>query len=253
MIKPGLVSVTFRDRPAEEVIRIAKDCGLIGIEWGENAHVMPDDPEGAALLREKTLENGLEVAGYGSYFRLCTADDPKEAFRRSLVSAKALGAPYIRVWAGTLPSAEADEAYREKAAAEARTICEMAAAEGVKIALEWHKNTLTDTNESAFRFLEQTGHENLYCLWQPTVALSMKERQEGLTKLGDRLLNIHTYYWPEGKRAPFAGGLDEWRYYLEDLPAGDRYMLLEFVKANTPEQLAEDAEALKRFIIEINQ
>ena len=252
MVKPGLVSVTFRDKPADEVLEIAAKCGLMGIEWGENAHVMPGDPEGAAELRRKTQGKGLAVAGYGSYFRLCTAEKPAEAFRPSLESAQALGAPYIRVWAGTLPSAEADEAYRNRAAEEARVICTMAEEAGIKIALEWHKNTLTDTNESAFRFLEETAHDNLYCLWQPTVALSLEERQEGLGRLGDRLLNIHTYYWPEGKRAPFEGGFREWRYYLEKLPAGDRYMLLEFVKDNTPEQLAEDAEALKRFIKEIN-
>lgn len=249
MIRPGLVSVTFRDKSADEILRLAVSCGLSGIEWGENAHVMPGDAAGAAELYRKTIACGLQVSGYGSYFRLCTQESPGEAFAASLVSAEALHAPYLRIWAGNKPSAEADRDFRLKAAREARLVCDMAADKGIKVALEWHKNTLTDTNESAFAFLEETDHPNLYCLWQPTVALSMEERYNGLKQLGDRLLNLHVYYWPDGARAPLADGLADWRYYLGAVsPEQDRYAELEFVKDNTEEQLALDAKALHELL-----
>ena len=121
MIIPGLVSVTFRDKKPEEIIELCVNNHLKAVEWGENAHVMPGDPAGAAALREKTLAAGLEVAAYGSYYRLCTGMD----FVPTLVSAKALGAPVIRVWAGNIPSAEADETYRANAAREAAEIAGM--------------------------------------------------------------------------------------------------------------------------------
>lgn len=86
---------------------------------------------------------------------------------------------------------------------EGRTISAMAAENGIKIALEWHKNTVTDTNESAQDFLDEAAAENLYCLWQPTVALNMTERCAGLDMLErrGRLLNLHVYYWLEGNPA----------------------------------------------------
>jgi len=247
VIIPGLVSVTFREKKPEEIIKLCVQNGLLGVEWGENAHVMPGDPKGAAALRQKTLDAGLAVAAYGSYYRLCTGMD----FAPTLVSAKALGAPVIRVWAGNIPSADADEAYRAAAAKEAALIADQAAGEGIKIAFEWHKNTLTDTNGSAMDLLARANHPNIYCLWQPTVALDMGQRCEGIRLLGDRLLNLHTYYWPDGKRGEFAMGKGEWKQYLSCVPKdADRFALLEFVKDNTVGQLEADAQALIQLLTE---
>ena len=98
-------------------------------------------------------------------------------------------------------------------------------------------------------FLKETGHENLYCLWQPTVALNRKERMEGLDLLGDRLLNLHIYYWLEGVRRPFEEGMEEWRKYLEHVDmVKERFGLLEFVMGNTKEQFLEDARALHQLL-----
>jgi len=249
MIIPGMVSATFRDRPAEEIIALCVEAGLKAVEWSENAHVMPGDPEGAGRLYERTREAGLSVAAYGSYYRLGQNEDIEDTFRASLVSAAALHAPLIRVWAGTEGSGLVSGDQRRRLAAEARKLCDMAKEQGIKVALEWHKNTLTDTNESAMEFLKETGHENLYCLWQPTVALNRKERMEGLDLLGDRLLNLHIYYWLEGVRRPFEEGMEEWRQYLEHVDMGkERFGLLEFVMGNTKEQFLEDARALHQLL-----
>lgn len=249
MIIPGMVSATFRDRPAEEIIRLCVEAGLKAVEWSENAHVMPEDREGAAKLYERTAKAGLLVAAYGSYYRLGQNEDVEGAFGASLVSAAALHAPLIRVWAGTEGSGLVSDEQRKKLAAEAGKICDMAGEKGIKVALEWHKNTLTDTNESAMRFLKETDHENLYCLWQPTVALGMKERVEGLDLLGDRLLNLHIYYWLEGVRRPFREGTEEWRQYLGHVDMEkERFGLLEFVMGNTREQFLEDARVLRELL-----
>ena len=240
---PGVVSATFKTLPAEEVLRMATQYGLEAIEWSENAHVQPDDPAGAAALREKTLAAGLAVAAYGSYYRLGEYEDPAATFARSLTSAAALGAPTIRVWAGTKPSAEAEEAYRAKLAKEAALIAGMAQEKGIRVAFEWHKNTLTDTNESAMALLQAADHPNLYCLWQPTVALTPAERVEGIRLLGDRMVNFHVYSWPDGKRGPLNAA--EWKLYLDAAQCGgSHYAMLEFVRDNTEEQFASDAKVL---------
>ena len=240
---PGVVSATFRDRAAEEIIRLAADNGLKAVEWSENAHVLPDDPEGAAALRKATEAAGLTVAAYGSYYRLGEYEDAEATFRKSLVSAKALGAPTIRVWAGVKPSCEADGAYRARLAEEARMIAGMAAKESMAAAFEWHRDTLTDTNESGLALLQAVNHPAMKSLWQPTVALSPKERVAGIRLLGDRLVNMHVYSWPDGDRSPLNAA--EWAYYLDACQCGgSHYALLEFVRDNSPEQFAQDAARL---------
>lgn len=245
---PGIVSVTFRHRTADEVIALAAGNGLRAVEWSENAHVLPDDPQGAAELRRRTEAAGLMVAAYGSYFRLCANQSTETAFRQSLRSAAALGAPLIRVWAGAKPSKEADEDFRRAAAREASMIAAMAQSEGIKVAFEWHKDTLTDTNESAMRLLTDADHPNLYCLWQPTAALAPVQRAEGLRLLGNRLLNVHVYSWPDGERGPLNSA--EWAYYLDAVSdlGGEHMALLEFVRDDAPAQLVRDAATLRELL-----
>ncbi len=249
MIIPGVVSVTFRNQTADWVIEKCQRAGLKAVEWSENIHVFPDDEAGAAALYQKTAEAGLQVAAYGSYYRLGEQAEPELSFARSLKSAAALNASIIRVWAGDRPSAEVEDDEYKSLAAEAALIAEMAAGYKIKVAFEWHRNTLTDTNESAMRLLELADHPNLYCLWQPTLLLSMEERVAGIRQLGDRLLNLHVYYWPEDVRRPLAEGIEVWKQYLQYVDdETDRYGLLEFVMGDSEEQFLADAKVWKEIL-----
>lgn len=253
MIIPGMVSATFRGKPAEEIIRLCGEAKLQAVEWSENSHVMPGDEEGSAELYRRTSEAGLAIAAYGSYYRLGQNENPEEVFRRSLDSAAALHAPIIRVWAGDKPSAQVEDPERRKIAKEAALLGKMAAEKGIKVAFEWHRNTLTDTNETAMELLKNAAQENLYCLWQPTTELDMRERMAGLRMLGERerLLNLHIYYWVEDVRRPLSEGVDKWRQYLAQVPrTKDRFGLLEFVMGDTEQQLLEDAHTLRQLLAE---
>lgn len=68
MLNTGLVSVTFRDKTPEEIISAVKQCGLEGIEWGGDVHVLPGDVSRAREIRHLTEQAGLAVWAYGSYF-----------------------------------------------------------------------------------------------------------------------------------------------------------------------------------------
>ncbi len=243
---PGAVSATFKKLPlsADEILALLRECGLKTVEWSENAHVFPDDPDGAAVLRQKTLDAGLTIAAYGSYYRLGEHERPEEDFRKSLRSAQALGAPVIRLWAGTAASWDTDEDTRARLTREAALVARMCGDAQIKAALEWHKNTLTDTNESALRLIREADAPNLYCLWQPTVALSPRERVEGIRQLRGRLLNFHVYSWPDGARGPLNAA--EWQYYFDAArePKQTRAALLEFVRDDSPDQFRRDAAVL---------
>lgn len=64
MLKTGLVSVSFRDKSPEEIIRETKKCRLQGIEWGADIHVIPGDVKRAAAIGKLTQEEGLEVFSF---------------------------------------------------------------------------------------------------------------------------------------------------------------------------------------------
>jgi sugar phosphate isomerase/epimerase len=244
MITPGLVSVTFRKLSPAEIVALVRQAGLAGIEWGGDIHVPHGAVARAKEVRQLTLDAGLQVIAYGSYYRL----DGRQ-FEAVLESAVTLGAPVIRVWAGGMGSAQATAEQRAAVVADARRIGDLAAAAGIKIAFEYHGNTLTDTDESAQRLLAEVAHPNVFTLWQPRITDSVEANLTGLRAIRSRLLNVHVYHWKPNplERRPLAEGADCWRRYFGEL-AGARAALLEFVVNDDPAQFLRDAAVLRELV-----
>jgi sugar phosphate isomerase/epimerase len=250
MIYTGLVSVTFRKLKAEEIIELSARAGLQGIEWGGDIHVPHGDISAARKIGKATLDAGLKVASYGSYYKVGSSENVDQAFMPVLTTASALGAPNIRVWAGNLPSSAADEEVWKRIVEESIYIAELAKQQGISVSYEYHNNTLTDTNESALRLLREVDHPNIFSYWQPPTELAFAERKRGLQTIKPWISNLHVFYWEKHEHMELSKGISEWNSYMEeirDVP-GERYALLEFVKDDAPEQLLEDAEALKRIV-----
>jgi len=250
MIKTGLVSVTFRKLSPEEIIKLVVQAGLDGIEWGGDIHVPHGDIAKARDIAQKTKNAGLSVASYGSYYSLGCEKEKNLPFETVLETALALGAPIIRVWAGKLPSAEADQAWWDMAITESRRIADMASKQGVKIAFEYHPNTLTDTSESACKLLKGINHGNIYSYWQSPLELNREERIHSIVDIAPWLTNIHTYYYEARVQKPLADGIDEWKEYMKVIGKikGDRYCMLEFVIDSAPVHFLEDAKTLKEIV-----
>jgi len=248
MICSGLVSVTFRHLNPEEIIELVKKAGLEGIEWGGDKHVPHGDTECAKRVLKMTEDAGLKVAAYGSYYRV--GEQNGFSFGQVLDTAKALKAPVIRVWAGTAGSSCADEDYWQKVVADSLRITDAAGRENIRVAFEFHKNTLTDTNASCMKLLKGINHDNIRTYWQPSQEMNAAERIDGLKSVLPYLANIHVFHWIEGKRLPLEAGLHEWEEYMKVIrqAPGDRYAMLEFVKDNSVEQFFDDAETLKRLL-----
>lgn len=242
MLIPGMVSATFRSLPASEVLSLCQKANLSSIEWSEGNHVRLGEDDQAKELAIRCNGEGVSVVALGSYYKLGMGMD----FHPVLSLAKAIGAPLIRIWAGTKPSVAVDASEFSALAAEAEMVGKAAKEEGMTVAYEWHKNSLTDTNASAMKLLEAT--PSCDTLWQPTVALSPDERCDGLSHLGTRLRNLHVYYWDdEGKRRPLSEGKDLWQRYFATV-SGDHHVLLEFVMDNSPERFLEDAKTLEGMV-----
>ena len=145
-------------------------------------------------------------------------------FRRVLDTGLALGAPTIRVWAGTAGSASADDATRLATAADLGRICDLAAAANVGVALEFHADTLADTPGSTARLLRDVSRPNLTTYWQPPNAMPLEQALYGLQLLLPHVSNVHVFHWwPDHlHRLPLADGVDRWRQYFRVLVQSGR-------------------------------
>lgn len=252
MIYGGLVSVTFRALSPGEVVDLVAQAGLSAIEWGGDVHVPHGDVACAREVARRTVDAGLAVCAYGSYYRAGTGEPP--AFEAVIESALALGAPLVRVWAGRRGSADADAATWKAVVEDSQRILALAQQAGLGVAYEFHNHTLTDTNASALRLLGQVAPSGpasdpsggLSSYWQPLGGMDEPARLEGLRAVRPWLSHVHVQ---QGRR-PLSEGADVWLPRLEMVrgTGRDHGALIEFVQDDAPEAFLRDAETLLEWL-----
>lgn len=251
-MKAGLVSITFRALPWERVLDLAAACGLEGVEWGGDVHVPCGDLTRARQVGCATRARGLQTACYGSYCRLMEEDSSDGQLAALVETARTLGAPMIRVWAGRLGSALTTEAQRAGIVRNAQRLAAIAESAGLEVVFEFHGGTLTDDAVSARRLLEAIDRKNVGCLWQPPVGMNAENCRMSIRMVAEYVRNVHVFSWSGEpvERFALAAGAAKWSACLEEIERlpGDRWLLLEFVRGDAPEQLAEDASTLKRWM-----
>ncbi len=254
---PGLVSITFRDLQPREIVDLCQQAELKAIEWGGDLHVPHGDLASAESVAAMTAEASMVTSAYGSYYRAGTSEHDGLAFETVLETAQHLQTDCIRVWAGNRASTVADASYRKWVVEELQRICEIAQAAGIRITLEYHVGTLTDTHTSARQLLDEVAHSNCRTLWQPLLGSDFVSNLEGLKSVLPELSGLHVFHSGKkpSERYVLADGEDHWLNYLE-LASDSEYgvcALLEFVKDNTPAQFLQDAEVLRQWICQIDQ
>ncbi|MFM8656224.1 MAG: sugar phosphate isomerase/epimerase family protein [Chthoniobacterales bacterium] len=261
-MKTGLCSITFRQLDIPGIVDLTRDAGLDAIEWGGDVHVPPGDTAAAGKARNLTNAAGLEVSSYGSYYKIIDAEGAEQDFAPVLESALALGTDTVRIWPGAMSSDIMPAALRRKLVGKLRSDLDRAANHGIRLALEFHINSLCDSNSAALAFLEEVDHPKLRTYWQPIYWLAdVPYRRAGLEALARRTLNVHVFHWlfhpyrgtwgENVEKLPLAAGEAEWRQYLSvPLSPGRHYALLEFVREDSAEQLQADAAVLRRLVEE---
>jgi len=257
-MKTGLVSVSFRSLSIQEIIKLCVKADIDGIEWGADVHVPPFDLASAKEVAKQTRDNGLKVCAYGSYYVVAGgAEVNKSSFEEVMAAAFSLGAPVIRVWAGRKPTVDCTEEDWARVVLDSKRIADLAQQENIKVAFEYHSGTLTDTNTSAVRLLNEIAHPNISSFWQPPVSEEVDYCVSGLRSLVemDKLSSVHVFHWWPGFRDRYllAEGADKWKKYLQlaAINSEDRYACLEFSKDDDPENFLLDVTTLKKLIEEV--
>lgn len=237
--KCGLVSISFRDKSPEQITDAVKNAGLSYIEWGSDIHVPEGDIETAKRVRTICEKSKIKISSYGSYYRLGQNQD----ILPYILSAKALGAPVIRIWAGSAGSADTSPDLRRKLVLEAKEACRRAAEYGLKLDFEYHPGTLTDNAGSAYSLLSEIDEPNCGIYWQPNYEKSFSENIASLKLLLPHVDIIHMFFWDEKYN----------RFFLEDGKAQigefleiarEKIVLLEFVPEDKIEYLKAEAQTL---------
>ncbi len=243
--RAGLCSVTFRALSPRDVIRFADQAGLASIEWGTDAHVPVGDTSHAANIGHQTRDAGLVVASLGSYYR-CDAGDVAPL----LATAQSIGAPRVRVWAGTRGSGDVSREERLQVTENLREATKRAADAGIQLAVEYHGGTLTDTLDSTLALLGDVGSANLTTYWQPRLDASAALACDELRSLGSNVSTVHVFsWWPGSERLRLSERSDLWSEALplaESLGVTDA--LLEFVPGDDPAILHEEATSLREWL-----
>lgn len=252
MILPGLTSVTFRDKSPREIVNLAYQAKLKGIEWGGDIHVPIGQFEKAEKIGSLTRAAGLSVCAYGSYYTVGKSKEEGINFDDVLTTAEAIQAPIIRIWAGNKSSYKATESYRRKILDETLEIADKANKKGIKLAFEFHNDTLNDTYDSCCELLIALDHPAVKTYWQPIPGVKPEINGAGIDKILPWIAGFHIFHWwPKAEvRLSLHQGTQDWKDYLLRLSKVKEpiYGNLEFVKNNTSKQFLEDARTLLNLI-----
>lgn len=254
--RPGLCSVTFRKLSPEDVIALAVEGGMEGIEWAGDVHVPPGELETAMRVRDLTEDAGLTVISYGSYIAPLTDDE--RAFAVALDTANALGAPNIRIWPGARnrDSATYSDDERRQVALMIRSMGRLADDAAVTVSLEYHPGSLTDDLASAQQLMDDISDPNVFLYWQPYPGLPLERALHEIRAIGSQVSHVHVFAWDRERiRYPLADQQQYWREILEAAPPtrwrGERFAMLEFVRDDRPEQFRDDASTLHQLLEEV--
>ena len=247
-MKTGLTSVSFRKLSVDEVIDLAKNAKVDGIEWGSDVHVPETDIEGAEAIAKKTRKAGLEVLSYGSYFFLSAGSD----FLPYIKAALAMGTRTIRIWGGKKERWELSDEEYQALVEETRAIGKLAEENGVTVALEYHGHSITATAEDAAKFVSDVASPAIKLYWQAIIGRAHEDNLKDIDVVAPYLVNVHVFNYIDGKQELLetGNGPEEWRAYarrVSEIP-GDRAFITEFCKGGLAESFLSDAKVLNSII-----
>ena len=247
-MKTGLVSVTFRELSPIEIIKLAKEAKLDGIEWGADIHCPPDNPPNAKNVASLMREHGLSTISYGSYYRAGGESDSQHCFQDIVDTALLLETDNIRIWTGNISSKNADDDVWHRTVTDIRRVADMAAAKDITVSFEYHDGTLSDGLEPTLRLLRHVDRANVFTYWQ---ALSGSVPEVNISDIKQlvhikKLKNIHVFSMSGNERLPLRALADHWARYVAAAAPCNPALLLEFVKESA--QFADDAKYLQTLI-----
>ena len=241
----GVVSVSFRDRTPDEILKAAQGAGLDCVEWGSDVHAPCRDYERLCEIAELQEKYGLICSSYGTYFRL--GQTPIEELDDYIDAAKRLGTDVLRLWCGTKSRADMTDAECEALLSSCRQAAARAEEHGVLLCMECHRKTFTENPDDAVWLVQSVNSRHFRMYWQPFQWQTVEQNIENAKKIAPYAMHIHVFHWKGSEKLPLEDAIDEWQGYLGAFSA-PRTLLLEFMPNGNVEELSGEARALKTIV-----
>lgn len=241
-MKIGMVSVTFIKQSIEEVFKIAKNAGIDGIEWSDRGeHTI--NGENIEKIKRLSEQEGIEIFSFGSY---CYMSDPEECIG-VVDRAAQVNAPVIRIWAGKKSPQDCNEEEFAQIVENTKIMADYASKYNIILAFEYHKNSLTETAESAVNLIKAIDRDNVKLYWQNSGRFSLEDNlknQRIITPYLAGVFHIQNDYGGKGNQLleEINGDME---YYFKPFINTDYKVLIEFVKGGLEESFYRDVEALR--------
>lgn len=152
-----------------EAVRLFSEIGAEGVEVvyqeGYRCGLWDDQPGLVRDLRRAAGDAGIAVVALTPYFNAFNSLDEGErratndGLRRCIETATELGARYVRIYGGRFLAGEGDRIRKEEAlVGSLREAGEFARTHGVRLVVENHFNTMTDTARHTVEIVAGVGH-----------------------------------------------------------------------------------------------
>lgn len=142
----------------EQFIDYCAEINLDGTELTSYYFPIDITPAYIVSLKERCFRLGLDISGTAIGNDFCLPEGPKRnqelmMCREWIDHAAMLGAPVIRIFAGSVPTGDSEEAARERCVAGINESLDYASKRGVFLALENHGG-ITSTSEQMLKIIE---------------------------------------------------------------------------------------------------
>lgn len=246
-LKIGMTSLTLKNESIINVVKIAKEAGIEGIEWGvSDTHMKLCDKKSAEEIKKASSEYGVEIFSLGSYCYM----ESKEECDDAIETAVLLGTSIIRIWAGKFPPYECDDEYRNNIISNTIYMADKAKQYNIILGFEYHPWTLTETADDALALIADINRDNVGLYWQPSDTISTEENVRDRNRVMPHCVgNIHIQNYSAEKGFQNLSLVEEeLKQFFDDIKNEDYRVMIEFVKDGSVENLFDDACTLKKII-----
>lgn len=249
-IIPGIVSVSFREKSPERIVREAAQYGLKAVEWGSDVHAPAGDVKRLNEVAALTREAGLITCSYGTYLHIGTCT--QEELLLHIAAAKILGTNILRLWAGDKDYENYTPEEADAFIGECISCARIAEKENVILCMECHIHTFTSRLEGALRLMRDISSDSFRMYWQPNQFRTAEENLTYARDIAPYTHHIHVFNWDGAESFPLAGAKTLWKAYLNKFE-GTHYALLEFMPDGEEGTFERESRVLVNWTEELNK
>ncbi len=203
-MKIGLCSIARKLDPLDEVVAEAAELGCEAIElWGQPPHLTALTEEAGARAAAVVRGAGLATTVLGSYLRPGAADFAAQ-LPGVLAAAHGYGARLVRVWAGGVSDARADQAVWDQVIADFERL--LGACGDLVLSIERHGGTLAESAEGAARLLDRLPDARVTLNFQYARGVDTAGTIAEIHRFWPRISNVHAQNVRDGVPWDLAGG-----------------------------------------------